>query len=70
MSIWDVLDADPTARRRMAGFTIITIWHALGRLDEATIGELPLRLEEHDGAVHVTLARRSLGSIATADLVA
>ncbi len=69
MTLATLLDNDPRARRRLSLFTTITTRHALGRLDAATLAELPLRVEQRGGSVHVTLARRSLGSIALHDLV-
>ncbi len=69
MTLTTLLDNDPRARRRLSLFTIITTLHALGPLDDATLAELPLRVEQRGGSVHVTLARRSLGSIALHDLV-
>ena len=69
MTLTTLLDTDPRARRRLSLFTTITTLHALGPLDDATLAELPLRVEQRGGDVHVTLARRSLGSIALNDLV-
>lgn len=69
MTLTTLLDADPRARRRLALFTTITTRHALGPLDAATLAELPLRVEQRGASVHVTLARRSLGSIALDALV-
>ena len=70
MNLTTLLDDDPRARRRLALFVSITALHALGPLDDATLAELPLRVEQRAASVHVTLAHQSLGSIATADLVA
>ncbi len=69
MNLTTLLDNDPRARRRLSLFTTITTLHALGPLlDDTTLAELPLRVEQRGASVHVTLARRSLGSIALHDL--